>query len=255
MFRRIRIALLIFILATVAVGSWRMKARATDWRSSLQVAIYPVSADDSPVTAAYVQRLSEESFEDIETWVESESRRYGLSTLRPVDITLAQPGTVQPPPPPQSRNPLAIALWSLHLRWWTMRNDQQHKPTPQVKLYVIFHDPARALSVPHSLGLEKGMIGVVHAFASNAQRAQNNVVIAHELLHTLGASDKYAAGTNMPLHPVGYAEPERIPLYPQTNAEIMAGRYAVSEHEARMPDDVFGTVIGPATAREIRWRN
>jgi hypothetical protein len=96
------------------------------------------------------------------------------------------------------------------------------------------------------------MIGVVHAFASRSQAAQNNVVIAHELLHTLGATDKYDPASNLPLHPEGYAEPDRRPLLPQTLAEIMAGRTPLSASEALMPDSVFDTVIGPATANEIR---
>ena len=43
----------------------------------------------------------------------------------------------------------------------------------------------------HSTGLQKGMLGVVNAFASADQEGSNAVVIAHELLHTFGATDKY----------------------------------------------------------------
>jgi hypothetical protein len=101
--------------------------------------------------------------------------------------------------------------------------------------------------------LQKGLIGVVYAFASEEQAAQNNVVIAHELLHTLGARDKYEAGSNLPAHPDGYADPEREPLWPQEFAEIMAGRIPLSAHEAQMPAGLEQSLIGVATAREIRW--
>lgn len=252
MFRKLRIALLLFILATVALGAWRAKARATDWRSSLLVAIYPIAADDSPRARDYIAGLSDESFEDIEAWIEGEAKRYGIDVLRPVDISLARRVDALPPAPPRGGNALQVAWWSLQLRYWAWRNDQNHRPAPQVKLYVVFHDPLKQVAVPHSLGLEKGQIGVVHAFASPAQAAQNNLVIAHELLHTLGATDKYDPQTNLPLLPSGYAEPDRQPLLPQARAEIMAGRTPVSASEARMPDSVFDTVIGPATAGEIR---
>jgi hypothetical protein len=252
MFRKLRIALLLFILATVALGAWRARARATDWRSSLLVAIYPIAADDSPRARDYIAGLSDASYEDIEAWIEAEARRYGIDVLRPVDISLARRVDALPPAPPRGGNALQVAWWSLQLRYWAWRNDQNHRPAPQIKLYVAFHDPARQVAVPHSLGLEKGQIGVVHAFASPAQAAQNNLVIAHELLHTLGASDKYDPQTNLPLLPTGYAEPDRQPLLPQARAEIMAGRTPVSASEARMPDSVFDTVIGPATAGEIR---
>lgn len=252
MFRTLRIVLLLFVLATVALGAWREKARATDWRGSLQVAVYPIAADGSAVARDYIAGLSDETFEDIETWFEAEAGRYGVDELRPVDLTLARRVDALPPAPPPAGNALNVALWSLQLRYWAWRNDHGHKPTPQVKLYVVFHDPARSAAVPHSLGLEKGMIGVVHAYATRLQAAQNNIVIAHELLHTLGATDKYDASTNLPRHPDGYAEPDRRPLLPQTHAEIMAGRTPLAAGEAVMPASVFDTVIGPATAAEIR---
>jgi hypothetical protein len=59
--------------------------------------------------------------------------------------------------------------------------------------------------------------------------------------------------TEMPLYPAGFADPERTPLYPQEDAEIMAGRRALSAQEAQMPASLGGVVVGPDTAREIRW--
>jgi hypothetical protein len=82
---------------------------------------------------------------------------------------------------------------------------------------------------------------------------KNNVVLAHEILHTLGATDKYDLKTSSPLYPDGYADPEQEPLHPQEYAEIMGGRIAVSETEVAMPESLAYTVIGPKTAREIRW--
>jgi hypothetical protein len=96
-------------------------------------------------------------------------------------------------------------------------------------------------------------VGVVHAFASREHRGGNNVVIAHEILHTLGASDKYDPATLAPLYPIGYAEPDRNPLIPQEFAEIMAGRYPVGPGELEMPESFDEVVVGPATAAEVRW--
>jgi hypothetical protein len=69
----------------------------------------------------------------------------------------------------------------------------------------------------------------------------------------LGATDKYDPATNQPIFPDGYGEPDRQPLHPQGVAEIMAGRIAVSEEEAEMPDSLVNAVIGEKTAREIGW--
>jgi len=107
--------------------------------------------------------------------------------------------------------------------------------------------------VPDSHGLQKGLIGVVHAFAEQGMAGGNNIVIAHELMHTLGATDKYDLGTGAPLDPIGLGDPDRRPLYPQTRAEIMAGRRALSATDFEMPVSLRDVVVGPATATEIRW--
>ena len=60
-----------------------------------------------------------------------------------------------------------------------------------------------------------------NAFGSADNEGGNNVVIAHELLHTFGATDKYDPADNMPRHPDGFAEPDARPLFPQRLAEII----------------------------------
>ena len=124
---------------------------------------------------------------------------------------------------------------------------------PQVRIFVQYHDPSFSRSVPHSVGLQKGLVGVVHAFASNSMTSANNVVIAHEILHTLGATDKYDPATLAPVFPGGYADPEKDPRYPQDFAEIMAGRYPVDVRTFEMPGSLDEVLVGDETAREIRW--
>jgi hypothetical protein len=141
-------------------------------------------------------------------------------------------------------------LWSLKMRWWAYRNSNQDKFNPQVRLFVLFHGDQTVL--PHSVGITQGKIGVIHVFSNPKQARQNAVIIAHELLHTFGATDKYNFATLQPLYPLGYAEPERQPLLPQDKAEIMGGRIPVSHEKSRIPDDLTQTLIGTATAYEIR---
>ena len=94
----------------------------------------------------------------------------------------APPLAELPPALPPRPAALDAVLWSLKLRWWASRQDRIDGPRPAIRLFVLFHDPERTPALPHSIGLDKGQIGVIHAFASPAQKGQNAVVIAHEML-------------------------------------------------------------------------
>ena len=251
MFKKIRVFILLVILASVALGTWRANSRITSWQNTVHVAIYPIAADNSANTARFIADLNAESFADIGEWVQDESRRYGRDVLQPVVVRVAAPVSGQPPLPPEHGSTLDIAIWSLKLRWWASRNDKIDGPTPQIRLFVLFHDPDITSAPPHSTGLSKGQIGLIHAFASRMQKRQNNVVIAHEMLHTFGASDKYDLATGLPIYPQGYAEPQRQPRHPQKQAEIMGGRRPIDANTAEIPASLAYTLIGPETAAEI----
>ncbi|MBS1157989.1 MAG: hypothetical protein H6R15_408 [Proteobacteria bacterium] len=251
MFKKFRILLLLLVLATVSLGAWRANSRLTAWEHTVHVAVYPVAADDTPATARFISDLNNDSFADISQWLQVQSNNYGRTVLQPVDIRLAPPVSSQPPLPPSHPSALDAALWSLKLRWWAWRHDKTSGPQPQVRLFVLFHDPELNARLPHSTGLSKGQLGLIHAFAHRLQRRQNNVVIAHELLHTFGASDKYDLATLQPIYPQGYAEPQRQPRLPQQMAEIMGGRTPIDEAHADIPGALAATLIGPETAQEI----
>ena len=83
--------------------------------------------------------------------------------------------------------------------------------------------------------------------------ARNRIVITHELLHILGATDKYDLYTGQPIAPDGLANPGQSPLYPQDFAEIMGGRIATSAYRWRHPASLNFCVVGTETAAEIGW--
>jgi hypothetical protein len=252
-FRTLRILILLAILVLVAASTWLTRLRTTSWEFPLRVAIFPINADASEATNRYIRELKPEVFDPIAEFMRREAARYGLALRTPVEMFLAPQINRVPPPPPFGGNALRNILWSLQIRYWAWVNAAFDGPKPHVRMFVLYHDPERVTRVGHSLGLQKGLIGVVNAFASQAQAAQNDVVIAHELLHTLGATDKYDPQTDRPLFPDGYAEPEQRPLLPQKYGEIMAGRVPITEERAEMPDSVEQVLIGVKTAREINW--
>jgi len=255
MFRTLRIAAALVVLLVVAVGAWQAKRRIASWEIPLRAVVYPIAGDDSPVTRAYVDQASLKTYYPVERFLAEEAGRYEVKTKfgDPLRIRVAPEVKALPPPPPKGAGVLDVVWWSLRLRWWAWQADTYGGPPADVQLFVVYHDPALTPELEHSLGLEKGRIGVVNAFASDAHAGANNVVIAHELLHTLGASDKYDLRTAQPRFPDGYANPGADPVHPQRFAEIMAGRIPVSKTEATMPPSLNATLVGEVTAREIAW--
>lgn len=251
MWRGLRVAVLLTVLFVVAVGSWVDRRRTTDWDSTLWIGIFPIAADSRPATQAHLAALRPESFTDIERFFEREAGAHDVSLARPVKIDLHPPLAAAPPRLDPGAGVAGRMLWSLRMRAYAWRHARDS--LADVRVFVLFHDPAATPVVPHSLGLQKGLLGVVYAFADEAQDEQNAIVIAHEVLHTLGATDKYDPRSGQPLFPDGYADPDAQPRHPQDAAEIMGGRIPVSASQAEMPESLADVVVGPRTATEINW--
>ncbi len=253
MLKFLRIFTLLLIFAGVALGAWRAKTRSVEWKYTLPVNIYLINADGSEVTAEYLRILKLIDFKPIEHFMKEEAARYARESQASIEVRLAGVIAKQPPEPPRNGNPLEVILWSLQMRWWSYRNAETVGPNPQVKLFLLYFDPALSSRLGHSTGLQKGLLGRVNLFASREMASQNNVVVTHELLHTLGATDKYDRESNQPLYPDGYAIPQQLPVLPQRYAEIMAGRIPLNENKADIPAGLGETLIGEKTAREINW--
>ncbi|MFW2405240.1 MAG: hypothetical protein ACN4GT_10770 [Gammaproteobacteria bacterium] len=252
--RSIRQLLVVTVALAIAGGSYLTRARTTSWEEPLWVTVYPIAADDRDSTRRYVDRLTPAHFESIEAFLERETIRYGVTINRPIRIDVGDEIDSMPPVPPFGGNPLEVISWSFKMRWWASDVTSENSAAPpDIKLFVIYHDPSLSPSVPHSLGLQKGMLGVVHVFADKKMKGSNQFVIAHEMLHTLGATDKYEPQSNHPIFPIGYAEPHASPRFPQRFAEIMGGRIPVSASESRIPPSLQQARVGPATALELRW--
>lgn len=253
-FKMLRILILLLVLLVVALTTWQDRYRSTRWREPLYVAIYPIAADESPVTLRYVAALDAERFKPIDGFFIREAERYRLNAPEPVKTRLRSEMHERPPQRAPGAGLLATAWWSLRLRFWAWRASGHVNEPEDIRMFVLYHDPALTPQVPHSLGLTKGLIGVVYAFAAPDMDGENGVVIAHELLHTVGASDKYLPGTDAPRFPDGYGDPEQVPLYPQRFAEIMAGRKMLSAQRWQQAESLDEVLIGHATALEIRWQ-
>ncbi len=252
-FKTVRIVVLLLILVVVAGNAWLTGLRSTDWDIPLEVVIYPVNADGSEETAAYISDLEEEVFRPVSRYMASEAADYQVELLEPVTVELAPEVDSLPPPAPFGGSVLQVMIWSLRLRWWAWQVETYDGPA-NIRIFVLYFNPDRYKHLGHSLGLKEGQLCLVKAFADYRSSAPNNVIITHELLHTLGATDKYEPESGRPFFPDGFADPDRRPLYPQKRAEIMGGFIPESEEKGNMPEGLFQTEVGPLTAREIGWK-
>jgi hypothetical protein len=253
MWRRLRILILLLILLFVALNTYFDRVYSTDWNIPLRVTIYPINGDGSESADRYIAGLRPDRFEALEEFFDAEARHYGLEMERPIQFTAAPQLRDLPPELDRGANVLSVVSWSLRMRYWTWRTPDVPGPAPDVKLFVVYHDPALTPTLAHSVGMQKGLYALVNAFADKSMAGSNDVITAHELLHTLGAVDKYDPSNSQPLYPVGYAEPDLKPTLPQTAAELMGGRIPISAAESVTPESLRQVVVGPLTAAEIGW--
>ena len=253
-FRQLRIAVLLLILTGVALDMWLQRVRTHDWTKREWVAVYPIAGDNSPASNDFIARLDDSALDAVEKFIATQAAQHGITADLPVDLQLRHRVYGLPPPPPAEPNIPGNAWWSLKMRYWAWQMSRDDpEPETRLRLFLVFHDPALRAELPHSVGLRKLLLGVAHVFAHRRQQPINDVVIAHELMHTLGATDKYHPETNQPIYPQGFAEPDRNPLFPQRFAEIMGGRIPITPQHAEIPPGLRSTRVGPQTATEIGW--
>lgn len=254
MWRKLRIGILLVVLAVAACSNWYDRLSTTDWDETLTVGIYPIDETDDRTTHDYVAGLDDSDVAGIETFLNEEAATNGIAIDRPVSVRMFPRVAEKPPERDGGSGIFGNIWWSLKMRWYARRAAlSTGRDMPQIRIFVRYHNPEFTREMPHSVGMQKGLVGVVHAFADRSMRGGNDVVIAHEILHTLGATDKYDPTTLAPLYPIGYADPDKVPRLPQEFAEIMAGRIPISTTHFEMPQSLDEVVVGHATALEIRW--
>lgn len=255
LFKIIRILILLALFLGLAFYAQQQKLKSRAWTEPLQLVIYPINAENGdPAVNDYIRDLDDSVFAPIDRFFAEQSRDYDLIAKQPTLTKLGPAVTVQPPPAPlPSAGYAAIVWWGIKFRYWVYRNTPDAENNiRRVRVFVQYHAAGKDKHLQHSLGLDKGLVALVQAFAAIDQDQQNNVVIAHEVLHTVGATDKYTPD-NRALFPIGYADPDQSPLYPQALAEIMVGRIPLSETEMRMAENLQECLIGETTALEINW--
>jgi len=251
-----RVIILLSVLFVIVVGTWMTEKRMAAWERPILVTIYPIAADDSPATLQFVDQIDVRDFEEINVFMETQSRPYGFKVTPAFRFQLAPLGSELPPQVPPQFEPAQIAWWSLKMRWWAwMRDLETDLVTPDIQMFVMYHRVGQESEMGISVGMRKGRYGLVKAYAQQSMNKINLIVLTHEILHVLGASDKYILSSGEPIFPQGYANPDKMPLFPQKRAEIMGGRIPINSYSSVMPKSLMQCKIGKQTAEEIGFFN
>ena len=254
LFKIFRIIVLLSIFVSLAFYAKTQKLKSRSWSEPLQIIIYPMNGDGSAIVEQYINQLEVSAFNDIDQFFQDEAEHYSLSIQNPTLTSLGSVIRTLPPIAPTPDSSFSkIAWWSIKLRYWAYKTTPDNDSNlHRIRVFVYYHQAEKNKQLQHSLGLDKGLLVIAHTFASAKLEQQNNIVIAHEILHTVGASDKYDTN-KLPVFPEGYAEPNNFPLFPQSLAEIMAAKIALSSSHAEMAASLDLCVIGEKTATEINW--
>ena len=247
-----RVVILLSILFVILINTWMTEKQMAAWERPILVTIYPIAADDEPATLKYVESIDVEDFADVNRFMGRESGPYGFSVTPAFRFQLSQPSQELPPAVPAQFEPAEIAWWSLKMRWWAwMRELDDELVPPDVQMFILYHNLNGENEVGISVGMRKGRYGIVKAYTLEAMKAENLIVFTHELLHVLGATDKYILSNGEPIYPQGYAQPNKRPLFPQKRAEIMGVRIPINSFSSVMPESLEQCKIGRQTAEEI----
>ncbi len=254
-FRRARIgALVVLLLLTLAWAArtqWARGARA-DWSRPLQVGI--VLLDPGvPVDVEGWRRAAE----TLASGLAGEKDRWLGPGAPPFAIAVAGPvrfdGTL---PIVQPEGAWLDRAWHAIEVYRTVREvDRSAGGTVggfDVRVFVrCTAAPDGRLGFAEGAGALNGEVAFVRGSCAG-DLAIPIQAVGHELLHTVGAEDKYDAGGHA-VAPDGLAEPDRVPTYPQSYAEWMVGEVPLAPGRGRLPVSVGEMRVGPETAREIGW--
>ena len=251
MWKKIRVLILLVILLIVAINAYRDQNQ--DWTKPIFVVLHPINADGSVVTEQYIQQITIKDLDGVSQFLDMQVIHYSNQPIK-FYFQLGQQLKQIPPKIPEQAGIFDVMWWSLKFRYYAWSQRHKADVAPTVTLFLNYYDPAKISVLKHSTALEKGRIGSVNLFASKKNSERNKVVLVHELLHALGASDKYDLATGQPIYPIGYAFPNQQPLFPQAKAELMAGYIPTSQTQSKMPESINETLIGDITATEIGWK-
>lgn len=255
-FTQVRVSVLLGILAIVLLYAWNdvhRRRERTDWTRTLNVAL--VLLERGAVDPVAIQTLKARS-SVLAARLNTEMHRYRKGPP-PFDFTVVGPVRIATAPPDASGNGFIALAEHQYELWRYLRHvDARAGVDPDAydsRIYLVIHKPRSRIEMVEGFSEEGGRIGVVSVDLGRDMADFALFVATHELMHTLGATDKYSPSSGLALVPQGLGNPEQVPLYPQRTAEVMARNLVISPGHEKPPTRLSELSIGRWTAREIGW--
>ena len=256
-FYRIRVSVLLAILGVVilyAIANVRSRRARNDWTRPLNVAI--VLVRDGPVDAsaiegvrARVSALDEQLTSELHRYRATPARAFQFVVRGPVDLPAALPR-------PAGDGVIDLGKHAWALSRWVGRVDDAaaiRGDAYDARVYVVVRPATdEKLRFVEGASQQGGRVGTLEVDLDSSMVDYALFVTAHELLHTLGALDKYDA-TGATTIPDGLAEPSASPLLPQRYAEVMSRGRAIAPGRDEAPESLSLLRVNAITAREIGW--
>lgn len=258
--RKWRVGLLVAVLIVIAAwaaGVQKIRSSRAHWNRPLEVAI--VLLAPGAMDEARIARLRD-GLGDLDSRLAAEFKRYrgggspfSFSLVGPLPFNGALSFT------PESPGIVDRAKHAYRI-WRTLRGIHSASGFDpkryDARIYLILEPETSAggavTTFAEGSGAVGGEVGFVRAAAGSNDAVLALTAVAHELLHCLGATDKYDASGHAVL-PAGLAEPQLLPQFPQRYAEWMVGEVPTGPGQGRLPTSLAELRIGPVTAREIGW--
>ena len=256
-FYRVRVSILLTVLAVVCLWACydvRARKARNEWAQPIRVGLVLLERGNVEPKAlpALISRAVA-----LEERLAEEYARYQPGRPRMIEIVPIGPVRVETLPPSDTGDNFFERVVHAYRLWRYTEAVDRAASVParrfDSRIYLVA-EPPKSSSVSHVEGFseEGGRVGVTHVELDASTVDLALFVVAHELLHTLGASDKYDA-TGRTRFPEGLPEPEQAPLFPQPGAEVMARNRVISATEERPPSSLSELFVGRLTAQEIGW--
>lgn len=250
----VRVGFLLGVLVAVAIYAWkdvRDRQERNEFSRSLDVALVLVS--DGELHPADVQQLKSR-VPALSERLSAAFHDYRGSELAPFSFSVYGPVPLEEPLPVPADGLAAAVRYAYQLHRFTSDVDERAAVPSRgfdSRIYLVLRPPS-AHGIVEGMSEQGGRVGIALAELDESTADLSLFVTAHELFHTLGATDKYDA-SGRAIYPHGLAEPGRIPPFPQRYVEVMARNRPVAIGREVRPESLDELWVGRKTAQEIGW--